>query len=171
MATLCLMGYVSESVTTVCTLSYFIVDFINIIINDFYWKVKSYQSPQNRKVEYFHHIFCCTLGLMSEFRYKEYCTFDRNPFVQLMYAEFSTPFLMAWRQTGSDALGGLFILSFFACRLVYHGGFLIPECMRRCHWSVGYGFGIFYDLLNIYFFYMIVKKAFKSSKPKTKKAE
>lgn len=172
-AAACLLGYIPESFTTVITLSYFIVDFINIMLNDFVWKVASYQSPQNRKVEYFHHIFCCTLGVMSEFLYTEFCTFKANPFVELMFAEFSTPFLIAWRMNGrknDDPLGYLFVVAFFACRIAYHAGFLIPACMSHCHYSVGYGFGIPYNLMNIYFFYMIVS-AFMSKPKKSKELE
>ena len=169
MAILCLLGYISEGATTVCTLSYFIIDFINIIINDFYFKVPSYHNPANRRIEYFHHIFCCTLGLMSEFLYTDFCTFEQNPFVNLMFAEFSTPFLIAWRTTNSSIFGGLFVLTFFIFRIVYHGFFLIPECMRRCHWSVGYGFGLLYDLLNVFFFFSIVRKLFKKDKKQSTK--
>lgn len=163
-ATACLLGYLPESVTTVCTISYFIVDFVNILINDFIWKAKSYQNPQNRKVEYFHHILCATVGIVSEYKYNQYCTFQQNPFVNLMFAEFSTPFLIAWRYTNSDILGGLFVVAFFLCRIAYQAGILIPDCMRSCVPSIGYGFGIPYNLMNIYFFYMIIRKILRPPK-------
>ena len=57
MALLCMYGYVHEDVTTPCTISYFIIDFINILLNDFVFRVPSYQNPQNRRVEYGHHLF------------------------------------------------------------------------------------------------------------------
>lgn len=165
-AILCLMNYIPYTATTTCTLSYFIIDFINIVLNDFIYQVPSYHTPMNRRVEYFHHIFCCFLGTLSEFQYKNFCTFEKNPFVQLMFAEFSTPFLIGWRITKSKILGGLFVITFFGSRLIYHLFFLIPECMTRCHWSVGYGFGIAYDLLNLFFFWGIVNKLRKSNKSK-----
>ena len=152
--------------TTFCTLSYFIIDFINIMFNDFYWKVPTYHSPTNRRIEYFHHIFCCTLGMLSEFTYKDFCTFEKNPFVLLMFAEFSTPFLIAWRVYGHDYLMALFVVAFFACRIAYHGLVLIPDCMRQCHWSVGYGFGIPYDLLNVFFFVSIIQKIIRDARKK-----
>lgn len=162
----CLYQLIPESMTTTATLSYFIVDFINILINDFYYRAKSYQSPQNRRVEYCHHIFCCTLGLMSEYLYRDFCTFHTNPFVELMFAEFSTPFLIAWRygDKKSDILNTIFILSFFGCRIIYHGMIFIPTCIKKCHWSVGYGFGIPYDLMNIFFFVMIIRNVIITKK-------
>jgi hypothetical protein len=48
--------------------------------------------------------------------------------------------------------------------LFYIGLYLIPECMQKCHYSVGYGFGIPFNLMNIYFVYMIFKKLFKEIK-------
>jgi hypothetical protein len=47
-AALSLMEYVDTNLATTATISYFIVDFVNILLNDFYFKVKSYQ------VEYIH---------------------------------------------------------------------------------------------------------------------
>ncbi len=85
-----------------------------------------------------------------------------------MYAEFSTPFLMLWRYYTYDIFGLLFMISFFACRIVYHCMIFIPECITNCHPSVGYGFSIPYVLLNLYFFYMTLKKALMK-KPKVDK--
>eukprot|EP01041_Mallomonas_annulata_P003060 gene3060-5994_t len=147
-ATLCLNGFVPHNVASMCTVSYFIVDFANILLNDFYFKVPSYQNAQNRRVEYAHHIFCCFVGLMCEAYFKDFCTFENNPFVQLMYSEFSTPFLMAWRYSKHDFFGFLFVVSFVLCRLVYHGLYFVPECISRCHPSVGYGFGVPYNIMN-----------------------
>jgi hypothetical protein len=163
-AGLALANIIDDHVATTATISYFFVDFVNILINDLYFKVKSYQSPASRKVEYMHHILCCTVGVMSEMFYKDYCTFERNPFVMLMLAEISTPFLISWRVTQSKALGVLFILTFIGCRIIYHGIFLIPQCIRSCHYSVGYGFGVPYDIMNVYFLLMIFKKLFKKEK-------
>jgi hypothetical protein len=156
-AILCLLGYISEAMTTVSTLSYFLVDFINIFLNDFVWKVSSYHNPVNRRIEYFHHMFCFAVGIMSEYVYRDFCTFTYNPFVKLMFAEFSTPFLIAWRMTKSDVLGGLFVLSFFACRIVYHGYYFIPECMTRCQTPADV-FGYLYNGMNLFFFVTIIMK-------------
>ena len=168
-AGLAIYKYIDNNLATTATISYFIIDFINIILNDFYFKVKSYQSPAARKVEYLHHILCCTVGIMSEFMYQDFCTFDQNPFVFLMLAEISTPFLISWRYTNSKYLGVLFILTFIGCRTIYHGFYFIPECIRSCHYSVGYGFGVPYVLMNLYFLYMIIKKLSKSTKKDSKK--
>jgi hypothetical protein len=167
MAVLALMGYVPDPVATMTTISYFIVDFVNIMINDFYFKVPSYQSPQNRKVEYAHHIFCCFVAVMCEFYYQDYCSFNSNPFVPLMFAELSTPFLIAWRYTQNNALGLVFVLVFIGARIVYQGMIFIPDCVRNCHYSVGYGFAIPYNILNLYFLFMIFRRILFKSKPKS----
>ena len=168
-AVICLMGFIPTPWASTATISYFIVDFINIMLNDFYYRVPSYQKPDARKLEYCHHILCCTVGVMSEFFYQDFCTFESNPFIQLMFAEVSTPVLMIWRITGlkNDYLGGLFYATFIIFRVCYHGFFFIPECIRRCHYSVGYGFGIPYDLMNFYFVYVMIKR----NLPRGKKSE
>ena len=173
-ASLALLDYLpSDNMATTCTLSYFTIDFVNILLNDFYFQVPSYQNPQNRKVEYAHHLFCLFVGLSSQGFHAELCSLPsgRQPFLYLMYAETSTPFLMAWRYFKSDILGGIFVLTFFLCRIVYHGCIFIPQCVLSCTGVVGYGFAIPYNLLNLYFFYMIMKKVLFPGKhdKKTKK--
>lgn len=178
-ALLALYEYIPDRMATSCTLSYFIIDFINILLNDWVFNVKGYQNPANRKMEYFHHIFCCTLGLMSEFLYTDFCKFKKNPFTELMFAELSTPLLMLWRYYGEskdpklkslaiNILGPSFAIVFFFARICYHGAILIPSCMRECHYSVGYGFGIPYNLMNIYFLLMIANKIFIKDRRKDK---
>lgn len=163
-AVFCLLGFLNESWTTTATLSYFIVDFINMIVNDFIFRAPSYQPPTARKLEYFHHILCCTVGVMSEFLYKDFCTFEKNPFVNLMFAEVSTPLLMVWRITTNDTYLIFFAVTFFIFRIVYHGLFFIPACISSCHYSVGYGFGVPYNVMNVYFFYQIVNKILSNLK-------
>lgn len=172
-ALLCILGYIPEQMASPCTISYFLVDFVNIMLNDFVHKVPSYQSPPNRRVEYAHHILCFIVGITSEIAFKDQCSFTTNPFIRLMFAEFSTPFLIAWRQYGGDLLGGLFVVSFIACRIIYHGLMFIPECVRSCKPIVGYGFAIPYNLMNFYFLYMIMRKFMKPATggKKEKKSE
>lgn len=169
-AILCILGYVNEAKTTVCTMSYLLVDLINNTLNDFVWQVPSYHKPLNRRVEYFHHILCLIVGGMSEYSYRDYCTFTYNPFVKLMLGELSTPFLIAWRATKSDILGALFVISFFLCRLVFHGYYFVPECIARCK-TPGNIFGYSYMLMNIFFFVSIIMKltGSDSAKPKVER--
>jgi hypothetical protein len=163
-ALLALYGYVDDSVASTATISYFIVDFVNMLINDFHFKVASYHTPTGRKIEYVHHVLCCSAGIMSQLVYRDFCTFDRNPFIPLMIAEISTPFLIAWRYTQSKILGLIFIILFIGCRIIYQGIYFIPECIQQCHYTVGYGFGVPYNIMNIYFLYMIFKKLIKKDK-------
>jgi hypothetical protein len=164
LAILAINNLVSESFASMTTISYFTVDFINMIFNDFFFKVKSYQTNNARKIEYAHHILCCSLGVISEFYYKKYCTFQMNPFIYLMFAELSTPFLIAWRHYNYDILFILFAIIFFCCRIIYHGFYLIPKCIELCEKSISYPFGIMYDLMNIFFMYTIINKALKKKK-------
>jgi hypothetical protein len=145
--------------------TYFFIDLINILLNDFYFKVPSYQSPQNRKMEYFHHTFCLFFGVVAEFTYPWICTFDHNPYVEIIiFSEFSTPFLMAWRYTNSDILGAIFFLVFVVCRLYFLGVHVLPDCIRYCHPVAGWGFSIPYYSLNFYFVFMMIKKVLKKTK-------
>jgi len=160
-AFLCMFGYLHEDFTTMCSVSYFFVDFVNIIMNDFVWKVKSYQTPSARKVEYFHHILCGGFGVFCQVYYKQVCTLDENPFVKFMLAELSTPFLIAWRYYPHNALGAIFAVLFFGVRIVYHGGFLIPTFMEQCNRTVSFRFGALYTAMNVFFLYMIAMKLYR----------
>lgn len=164
-AVLCLLGYIPEAWTTSCTISYFVIDFFNNLINDFYFKAPTYHTPVARKMEYFHHILCFTVGIMSEYLYPQFCTFTSNPFVELMFAEFSTPMLMIWRYTKKDyPYLYIFIVLFIIVRLGYHGFFFIPQCITKCHYSVGWGFGLPYNLMNLFFTYTMIHKIMRIQK-------
>ena len=95
---LCLSGYISDTIAISSVLGYFITDLINMILNDFYYKVKSYHTPSSRKIEFCHHILCSIVCIISR-KYKNYCQVIINPVVVIVLAEISTPFLIAWRWT------------------------------------------------------------------------
>eukprot|EP01035_Chromulina_nebulosa_P027011 gene27011-35452_t len=162
-AFLCLYDLLPETFTAMITVSYFTVDFCNNLLNDFVFKVKSYQPPAQRKVEYFHHIFCCLVGLVSQFYSKSMCTFKRNPFIKLMFAEVSTPFLMLWRiYPDNNIIGSLFLVVFIANRIIYHGIYFVPDCISSCNKIIAYCFGIPYDAMNVFFLFMISRKLIKN---------
>lgn len=158
---MCMFGYIHEDFAAMCSVSYFFIDFVNIIMNDFVWKVKSYQTPSARKVEYFHHILCGGFGVFCQIYYKRVCTLDENPFIKFMLAELSTPFLIAWRYYPHNALGAIFAVLFFSVRIVYHGGFLIPTFMEQCNRTVSFRFGALYTAMNVFFLYMIALKLYR----------
>lgn len=162
-ALLCMAKLLPESITTPITLTYFVIDFINNLLNDFYFKVPSYHVGSGRMMEYFHHILCFSLGFASELFYKQVCGFDHNPFVELMLAEVSTPFLMLWRINPSRPKLILFTCVFFCNRILYHGLYFIPECIHQCEKFTAFGFAFLYDGMNVYFFYMMVRKLMKKS--------
>ena len=164
-----LYGHVPESFATMSTISYFIVDFFNMLLNDFVFEAKSYQSPANRKMEYFHHLFCLFFGVCSEFTYTWVCTFEHNPFIELViYSEFSTPFLMIWRYFGSDIFGLIFFIVFLICRMYYLHIFFLPDCIRSCHPLAGWGFSLPFYAINFYFVYMMIRKIMRKVLPSKK---
>jgi hypothetical protein len=166
-----IVNFIDINVATTSALSYFVVGLVNMILNDYYFKVKSYQSPSARKTEYFHHVLCFGAGFLGEINHHRFCTFDKNPFVLLLLAEISTPFLIVWRYSGSKIAGLMFVLTFVGFRIVYQGFFLVPECIRRCHIAVGLGFGGPYLVLNFYFLYQIILKIFRKEKSTAKKLQ
>lgn len=179
-AFLCLRGYLSDEFTTMITISYFVVDFINMLLNDFYYKVASYQTAGARKVEYAHHLLCFIVGVSCEFFYRQACSFDHNPFVELMFAEVPTPILMIWRYFSSsdksknNILLTVFVIIFFLNRIIYHGVIFIPECYTKCNKPITIAFGVPYNLMNIYFVIMITNriiKNYRSTKKHNKKLE
>lgn len=156
-----LHGLLPEDLTIMACTSYFVVDTANKLVNDLCFKVESYQRGIVRVVEYVHHFLSITVAVYSQLYYKDVCNCSSNPVLRIALAELSTPFLVAWRQTGYDWLGGLFILVFFAVRIVYQGFFLIPEIVRECSSHLVKGFSVLYLLLNAWFMVMIVKKALR----------
>ena len=167
----CMAGKLDEDFTAMCTTSYFLIDFINNLLNDFVFKVANYQSPNGRKVEYFHHIFCFAFAVSSQLYYKSACTFETNPFITFMLSELSTPFLIAWRYYPLNSLGMLFAIIFFLVRIVYFGFVFIPECIEKCDKRLGYFFGGFFDLLNVAFMVLIVMKLIRKTSKGTKGAK
>lgn len=162
LAFVCMNGGVKEDFTCMVTISYFFVDFCNNLLNDYYYKVKSYQPPTARKIEYAHHIFCFIVGLTCHYKYRSYCELETNPFINLMLAEVSTPLLIAWRHYPNNILGGLFAITFIVFRIIYHGFIFIPHCISVCHKPVSYTFAVLYNGMNAYFIYMIVNKIIRN---------
>lgn len=162
-AILCLLQYVSENITIGCLLGYLLTDLSNMIMNDFYYKVKSYHTPTSRKIEYFHHSLCIIVSILSE-KYTKYCLLDRNPLITIILAEISTPFLIAFRWTNQKniILGSLFFVSFIGIRTIYQCIFFMPYIFNSCSSTIGYTFVIPYVGLQIVFTYQIVNKAIKS---------
>ena len=113
-------------------------------------------------MEYFHHIFCGSVGIVSEIYHKQKCSFEINPFVNLMYAEFSTISLMPWRYYGNDFLGYIFAASFVLCRIIYHAFIFIPQSFEKCDKTIMYAMGVPYNLMNFFFLYFILSKLIKT---------
>lgn len=189
-AFLCLQGVISEVATTPCTLSYFVVDFVKNLLQDYYYKLPSYQKGTQRMAEHGHHIFCFTVVYLSVAHLSHFCYADKisiSPAVQLMFAEFSTPFLQIWRVSmsgtslmtvflpfmsksanqltskseniPSPGLGVIFLLAFIACRFVYHACMVLPFLAKNCEtYYNGVIFQYLYNLMNIFFLYFIIQK-------------
>lgn len=166
MATLCLLGFVNETITVPCSLGYFITDLCNMLLNDLNYKVASYQGPAARKAEYFHHVLCIVVCLTSQVHYRSTCHMKADPVVRIMLAEISTPFLILFRQTKRQLYGLLFLVSFLLCRTVYQCLFLMPELFEACPRTIGYSLVCPYILLQLYFTYEVLNRAFGPTKKK-----
>jgi hypothetical protein len=117
-----------------------------------------------RKVEYIHHILCGGFGIASGVYYPTVCTFIEDPFIQFMLAELSTPLLILWRinNSNNNTIYILFIIIFFFIRLLYHGLYLVPLCYMKCDHNVALFFGSLYNIMNVFFFIMILMKLYRS---------
>ena len=113
-------GWASDTITTPILLSYFIVDTV-------FMALAPTTKNKNKIIDYFHHFMCCYCCIYSDFYAKDICTMDRNPFVDMMLAEASTPFLQLWRKYKTSPAGILsqfcFVALFVSVRVVYHGLF------------------------------------------------
>lgn len=159
MATLCLLGAVSDSVTVPCSLGYFVTDVCNMLLNDFRYRVASYQGPAARKAEYFHHVLCIVVCVASQMYHRSACHLQSDPVVRIMLAEVSTPFLILFRETKRQLFGVLFLITFLLCRTVYQCLFLMPELFVACPRSIGFSLVCPYILLQLYFTYEVVNRA------------
>ena len=170
-AALCVAGYIPDSFAVPCSLSYFIVDLINMLLNDFYFKVASYQGPTARKAEYFHHVLCAVVCVSSKLYYTTSCNgMTSDPIVRVMLAEVSTPFLIYFRQTKNKLVGLMFLFSFIASRTVYQCLFLMPEIFWACEpLSIRYGMTVPYILLQLYFTKQVIAAAVRGDKSAKKK--
>ena len=165
-AMLCVAGIIPDSMTVPCSLAYFCVDILNMLLNDFYFQVESYHKPFDRKAEYFHHLLCIVVCVTSRLYSQTYCHgISEDPVVRIMLAEISTPFLITFRQTKSKLAGGLFVLSFILTRTVYQCVFLMPGLFLACEpVSIRYGMVVPYILLQLYFTTRVVATASRGEK-------
>eukprot|EP01031_Cornospumella_fuschlensis_P031723 gene31723-38340_t len=164
LAILSIYDILPESITIMACTAYFFVDTVNKLLNDFVFRVPSYQKGVVRIVEYLHHFLSLTVAIYSELYYKDVCDCSQNPVLRIALAELSTPFLVAWRQTKSDVMGGLFVIVFIAVRIVYQGGVLIPFIINKCASPIIPVFSLVYVGLNVWFMVMILRKIFYGKK-------
>ena len=87
---------VPDHYPTMISTSYFLVDLANMLINDFYHKIGSYQKGDNRILEYVHHMLCASVLIYLQYDHfdPQICRFSENPGPAMMLAEASTPFLI-----------------------------------------------------------------------------
>jgi hypothetical protein len=167
-AFLVLFDIMPENFATMTSMGYMVIDISKNLLNDFVFKVESYQKGNDRRMEYVHHWLCLFIGFYSELYYPSVCSFSRNPVIYFMVAESSTPFLIAWRQYKHDWLGILFFLTFFFIRIVYQCCFFVPQLMADCSTTLSTVAAWIYIAMNLYFFYTIVNKIWRMLK-KSKK--
>ena len=155
---------IRDVAVTPIMVSYFIVDTLHNIINDFIWKTPCDRKSTDRFLEYFHHIMCLSICLYSDFFARDVCLdLNENPFIDMMLAEISTPFLMLYRIYKITSTQGLlavfcFVPLFVSVRLLYHGFWSVPNIFMKCEcWPVKVT-GVLYISMNLFFTLQIVQR-------------
>ena len=94
---------------------------------------------------------------------------DRNPFVDMMFAEISTPFLQLWRKYKSSPFGVvaqlLFVSLFMSVRVFFHGFYTVHEIVTHCDNNIALVVGILYMGMNLGFCIGIVRKLLPTYRP------
>jgi hypothetical protein len=168
-AFLVIFDIMPENFATMTSMGYMVIDISKNLLNDFYFKVESYQRGNDRRMEYVHHWLCLGVGFYSELYYPIICTFKKNPVIYFMVAESSTPFLIAWRQYKSDWLGIAFFLVFFISRIIFQCCYFVPQLMYDCKNWLAFVCAWIYILMNLYFLWTIVNKMLRMLKKDNKK--
>lgn len=170
-AFLVLNDIIPENFATMTSMGYMVIDISKNLLNDFYFKVESYQRGNDRRMEYVHHWLCLVIGFYAELYYPSVCSFSRNPVIYFMVAESSTPLLIAWRQYKYDWLGILFFLVFFLVRIVYQCCYFVPQLMMDCKTTLSTVGAVIYIAMNLYFLWTIIQKILKMLKGEGKKKD
>jgi len=157
-----------EMAVIACSLSYFIVDLENMMMNDFFYKVGGYQKKTARVVEYFHHIlsilatFTCATGLdvvcdlsADHMRFQG----PHNPLIRFAVADLSTPALVMWRKSDQRSLFwySIFAFLFIGVRVVYHGIFFVPRLYQGCNHIVKVGVSMYQVLQLVMLMFVLLK--------------
>lgn len=165
-----LYGRASFDMTMCCTGMYFAVDMLNMVVNDFLLPVRGYQKPMNRFIEYVHHFIVIPSATLCYLMRGTACSFG-NPFVPLIINEISTPFLIVYRTNRTSAIAGpLFVLVFFAVRIVLNSSYYVPLLYRNCSrqyvwWPQAFPF----FAIQWLFFFQIVQAVVGGAAKKAKK--
>jgi hypothetical protein len=157
-----------EKVVIACSLSYFVVDLENMIMNDFVYKVGGYQKKTARVAEYFHHIlsilatFGCATALDSVCDLStDHMRFQgpHNPLIRFALADLSTPPLVMWRKSGHSSLFwySIFACLFIAVRVFYHGIYFVPRMYHGCNQMVKVGVCL-YQVLQLFMVVFVLLK-------------
>ena len=87
---------------------------------------------------------------------------DRNPFVDMMFAEISTPFLQLWRKYKTSPFGVVaqlfFVSLFMTVRVLFHGFYTVHEIVTHCDNNIALVVGTLYMGMNLGFCIGIVRK-------------
>ncbi len=129
-----------------CSLSYFIVDLNNMIMNDFVYKAEGAGTHKGiaRAIEYFHHVLGIAGTLALATVYPEACDLSnpvmqwkgpQNPLLRFALADLSTPPLIMWRRSQQTSLlwYSLFVVLFLGVRIFYHGLYFVPSMFAGCN--------------------------------------
>jgi len=153
-----------DRAVTPIMVSYFVVDTAHNFINDFIWNIPCDRKATDRALEYFHHIMCICCVLYADFYARDVCVdLNENPFVDMMLAEISTPFLMLYRIYKITSTQGLlavlcFVPLFVSVRLLYHGFWSVPNIFMKCQCWPAKITGVLYISMNLVFTLQIIQR-------------
>ncbi len=163
-------GKYPEYLILASSITYYIVDVMKMLFNDFIYKVGGYQKGAARLLEYFHHFL--SIAAISGCTFSLYSVCDvqslsegwqipgpLNPLIRFSIADLSTVPLMLWRRSGqkSNFMYTCFAMLFFWTRILYHGFDFIPKMYSSCNATVKYGV-VAYQAVQFVSFYFVLKK-------------
>ena len=153
-----------DCAVTPILISYLLIDSGNNILKTVVWPSKESQKLPDFFIDLIHHFTCLAAALYCDFNAHRDCNGNGNPFIEMMLAECTTPFLSLWRCCGSDNTFGLssgivFIVLFISVRLIYHCWWVIPRLINQCHysWTICTAAAV-YTALNLWFTWGILVK-------------
>mmetsp|Transcript_9163 Transcript_9163/g.13758 ORF Transcript_9163/g.13758 Transcript_9163/m.13758 type:complete len:209 (+) Transcript_9163:81-707(+) len=139
---------------TACSIGFFLIDSLDMIRRDLKGTNKSTQSNL-RFLEYVHHFISILFGTYLTLNQTAICKDDcpiSNLFVYAQTNEFSTPFYNIYLMNGDTIWGIIFVITFFACRIVFNLLTIVPVSFKNCSTASFMVIMVSYQTLQCFWF-------------------